>query len=392
MSKILAEQVLNCAIKKWEKSQVGASSLEVSRELGVPNWKVKAAMLTLEKEGKCKLNKDAKFFPMNLTGKGTLIPSRPTLAHVLFPLSEVLEEHFHNSGKAREELPIYKARLLKGAQQYEHAVFDEAVLKRYLDHPELYDVSDALDGGSIRANTDDEDTHIYVRHGRRQLANGRSAVLAVLKDLAALDESQQRYWHGFEIKSPHFADSDPNFDSYMQRTFDGAFNMSINLIELVEESIKDANRKSPGRPIFRHTTNPHLQTPLENTEKAFYDSCSELFKLIGPDSLVAASITSILVNDLSTTVAELEHKGTDRQLSTFQQLKLIETKTGMEPKASKIMEEVRGYRTRADHAIVTPTSSTTNYVEKFQMLCEEVAYGIMFFATKLEAALAEATP
>jgi hypothetical protein len=32
----------------------------------VSNWKVKAAMLTLEAEGKCTLNKDARFFPIDL--------------------------------------------------------------------------------------------------------------------------------------------------------------------------------------------------------------------------------------------------------------------------------------------------------------------------------------
>jgi hypothetical protein len=231
-----------------------------------------------------------------------------------------------------------------------------------------------------------------VRHGRRRLANGRSAVLAIYKDLASLDEAQQRYWNGFEIANPETATSDLNYSRYLLRTFEGAFVDYENPLENFFEAVRFVNRKFDGLPFFRNTENSHLRIPVANTEKTFYDSCSELFKLIGPDSLVAPTIKKMLVDDFGTTDEELIHKKSGRTLSTFQQLELLESKAGIEPKATTVIDEVKTYRLRADHGIVSPTSSTTNYVEKFHALCDDIAYALMFFVTKLEAARVKYTP
>lgn len=348
-------------------------------------------MIALEAAGKCSLNKNAEFFTVSIGKSRMKVAKKATIAHVIFPSKEVLTDHFYSSGLARQGLPVYVERLCKGAHQYGMVYFSEEVLSKYLDRPDLYKVEDSLSGGSIHSNTGGEATHIYVRHGRRQLANGRSAILVPYKDLASLDEAQQRYWHGFEISNPVVDSPVQNYSKFMQRTFDGAFVDYENPLENVLEALKYVNSSLGSNVLFRNTDNPHLWIPVKNTEKAFCDSCSELFKIIGADSLVAPSIKKILVDDFGTKEEELIHKS-GRALSPFQQLQLLETKAGIEPKATNIIDEVKGYRVKADHAIVEPLSSATNFVEKFHTLCNDIAYSLRFFATKLDSVRAKGEP
>lgn len=391
MAKSLEQKVLDCAVEQWNKTHGGITSIDIARRIRSSNVKVMDAMIALEAASKCSLNKNAKFFTVSLGESGMKFAKKATIAHVIFPSKEVLTDHFYSSGLARQGLPIYVERLHKGAHQYAMVYFSEEVLVKYLDRPELYDIDDSLSGGHILSSTDDETTFIHVRHGRRQLANGRSAILVPYTDLASLDEAQQRYWHGFELSNPELADADKNYSKFMQRTFDGAFVDYENPLENFMEALKYVNGNLNGPVLFRHMDNPHLRIPVENTEKMFYDACSELFKIIGADSLVAPTIKKILVDDFGTKEEEFTHKS-GRVLSPFQQLQLLETKAGIEPKATTIIDEVKGYRIRADHAIVEPICSAINFVEKFHILCNDIAYALMFFATKLEAIRAKGKP
>lgn len=388
MAKTLDQKILDCAVEQWSKKHAGITSIDIAKRIGASNGKVMEAMIDLEVAGKCRLNKNAELFNMSI-GKGRMrIAKKATIAHVIFPTPEILTDYFYSSDLARQGLPVYVERLHKGSHQYAMVYFSEDVLAKYLDRPEFYDVEDSLSGGSIRSNTANEATHIYVRHGRQQLANGRSAVLVPYKDLASLDEAQQRYWHGFEIFSPEVASLDQNYSKFMQRTFEGAFVDYENPLENFVEAVKYVNSSLDKLVLFKHTDNPYLRIPFENTEKAFFDACSELFKIIGTDSLVASTIKKILVEDFSTKENEFTHKS-KRDLSTFQQLQLLEAKAGIEPKATIIIDEVKGYRIRADHAIVKPLTSSINFVDKFHTLCDDIAYALMFFAIKLEAARAK---
>jgi hypothetical protein len=391
MAKTLGQKVLDCAVEQWNKTHAGITSIDIAKQVRSSNVKVMKAMVALEAEGKCSLNKNAEFFTVSIGKDGMRFAKKATIAHVIFPDKEVLTDHFYSSGLARQALPVYVERLHKGAHQYAMVYFCEEVLAKYLNRPELYDVDDSLSGGHIRSSTDDESTFIHVRHGRRQLADGRSSVLVLYADLARLDEAQQRYWHGFEISTPEVAGPDQNYSKFMQRTFDGAFVDYENPLENFMEAVKYVNGKLGGPVLFRHTENRHLRIPLENTEKAFYDACSELFKIIGADSLVASTIKKILVDDFGTKEEEFTHKSS-RPLSPFQQLQLLETKAGLEPKATSIIDEVKGYRVRADHAIVEPVASATNFINKFHTLCNDIAYALMFFATKIEAARTRGEP
>lgn len=388
MVKTLDQKVLDCAVEQWNKTHAGTTSIDIAKFVGSSNSKVMKAMIALEVTGKCQLNKNVELFIVKIGKAGMKIAEKATIAHVIFPSPEILTDYFYKSDLARLGLPVYVERLHKGSHQYALVFFSEEVLTKYLDRPEFYDVEDSLSGGSIRSNTADESTHIYVRFGRRQLANGRSAVLVPFKDLASLDDAQQRFWHGFEISNPEVASLDQNYSKFMRRTFDGAFVEYENPLENFVEAVKYVNRSLDQLVLFRHTDNPHLRVPVENTEKSFFDACSELFKIIGTDSLVAPTIRKILVEDFNTKEDEFLHSS-KRALSAFQQLQLLEAKAGIEPKATIIIDEVKGYRIKADHAIVKPLNSATNFVEKFHILCDDIAYALMFFATKLEAARAK---
>lgn len=388
MMETLEQKVLNCAVDYWYKSHAGITSVDIANLISSSNSKVMDAMIALESTGKCGLNKNVELFSMSFRSGEVKFAKKAIIAHVIFPAEEILTDHFYRSGMAGKGYPVYVERLHKGAHQYALVYFAEEVLAKYLNRPELYDVEDSLSGGSIRSTTDDEATHIYVRHGRHQLINGRSAVLVPYKDLANLDEAQQRYWYGFEISAPVVAGSDQHYSKFMQRTFNGAFVDYENPLKNVINAVKYVNDNQGELAMFRHTNNSYLRIPVENTEKTFYDACSELFKIVGADSLVASTLKKILVDDFGTTEAEFTHKS-GRALSAFQQLQLLEVKAGMEPKATTFIEELKKFRVKADHGIVEPVSSDTNFVAKFYTLCNDISYALMYFGEKLEEARAK---
>lgn len=391
MAKTLEKKVLDCAVEQWNKTHAGIASTDIARWIRSSNAKVMEAMIALEAAGKCSLNKNVKLFGVTISAGGIKVAKKATTSHVIFPNQDVLTDHFYESGLARQGLPVYVERLHKGAHQYAMVYFCEEVLAKYLDRPELYDVDDSLSGGHIQSRTDDEATFIHVRHGRRRLANGTSAILIPYTDLARLDEAQQRYWHGFEVPNPEVASTDQHYSKFMLRTFDGAFVDYENPLENLLDTLKDVNGRFGESVLFRHTENPHLRAPVRNTEKAFYDACSELFKIIGADSLVASTIKEILINDFGTKEEEFTH-GSGRALSPFQQLQLLEAKAGIDRQVTTVIDEVKRYRVRADHAIVDPLPSTIDFVQKFHALCNDITHALIFFARKLEAARSNEKP
>jgi hypothetical protein len=68
-------------------------------------------------------------------------------------------------------------------------------------------------------------------------------------------------------------------------------------------------------------------------------------------------------------------------------LQLLEETAGIEKKASQIIDEVKGYRIRADHVILGPEFHKENYIELFNVLCDDVSYALSYFSMKMEAAI-----
>jgi hypothetical protein len=316
------------------------------------------------------------------------IDEEPTGCHFIFPSKGVLTEFFYESELVRMNIPIYRARQHQGSASYNYAFFNEEMLAKYLSRPELYEVEDSLSGGSIRSQVTC-DSFVYVRYGKRKMSNGLRAVVALYKDLVDMEESEQRYWNGFEINEPEFASQDENYDKFVDHTFEGACIDYHAPTTNVLQAVARTNEEIGGKGLFRHTANPHLRAPVENTYKAFLDCCSELFKVMGSDSLNADTLKAILENTFGLSADLFVHKESKRALSAFQLLQLLEDSCGMERKASVIIEQVRGHRNRADHAILAPAVATENYIDQFNRLCDDVSYALFYFAMKIETGIYE---
>ena len=386
----LKNEILFYAVKQWNLQFSGSTSLEIARYLDIPHLEAMNLIVELEEEGKASVGRDKNIYVISLdteTFKQT-IDEEPTGCHFIFPSKEVLTEFFYKSELVRMNIPIYRARQHQGSASYDYAFFKEEVLAKYLSRPELYEVEDSLSGGSIKAQVTC-DSFVYLRYGKRMMSNGSRVVIALYNDLVGMEEDEQRYWNGFEINEPEFASQDENYDRFVDHTFEGAWIDYHAPITNVLQAIVCANEKIGGKGLFRHTVNPHLRAPVENTYKAFLDCCSELFKVMGTDSLNADTLKVVLEKTFSLSADSFVHKESGRALSAFQLLQLVEDSAAMERKASGIIDRVKVHRIRADHAILAPAVASENYIDQFNRLCDDVSYALLYFATKIETVIYE---
>ncbi|EXA54843.1 hypothetical protein J504_3647, partial [Acinetobacter baumannii 348935] len=49
--------------------------------------------------------------------------------------------------------------------------------------------------------------------------------------------------------------------------------------------------------IFNKVQNIYCRPPVENTQKSYFDSCSELFKLVGPNNINQKTLKDFLRNN-----------------------------------------------------------------------------------------------
>ena len=378
------ERVLAEAVKYWTSHETGTDSLRIASVLKLDNETVKQAMLNLEASGKATLNKNAPLSSMTM-GKSGFEFGDPVLCHVIFPSKEVLTENFHASGMGRQDLAVYDERVMKGSHTYSFVYFHEEVLRKYVTRPDLYDVSDTVSGGHINYEGDDDALYIYIRHGRRKLTSGRSSISVFLTDLQKLSKAEQRYWHGFEIANPTFAKDDEGFAKFLDVNLEGDWITYDAPIKQAVASIKEANEKL-GVPIFRNTDNDLLHAPVENTEKSFSDSCSELHKLVGNDSLNKSALEAYLVEKFGAMREELVNKGPDkRPLSGVQLMNLIETKVGMEPRLTKAIKALGEDRGKTAHALNFSGDPNTIYLDIFYKHCRTISESLEYFVTNVEA-------
>ena len=139
--------------------------------------------------------------------------------------------------------------------------------------------------------------------------------------------------------------------------------------------------------LFKKTENLHFRSPVENTEKAYYDCCSEFFKLIGPDSINQKTVKSILSNKFGCDKSEFTHAESGRPLSSLQLLSLLEDKLSINGLLTDIIKQVSQERINADHRVTEPTLTETNLVEKFISECDNFTNAANQFKNKIEEAL-----
>jgi hypothetical protein len=380
------EKVLSKAVAHWTSHKTGMDSKQIASALRLGHEAVKQAMLNLEATGLANLNRDKVLNQMSF-GKGGMT-FKPVVCHIIFPSKEVLTENFYNSDLLRQKLPVFEERVMKGSHTYSFAYFNEEVLRKYLTRPDLYDVSDTVSGGRVQYMGEDEALYVEVRHGRRKLTNGRSAVTAFITDLLKMNESEQRYWHGHEITDPAFADEDDGFADFLDVNLDGKWISYKDPVSEALEAIKRVNERL-GVDIFRRTENALLHAPVENTMRAYCDSCGEIYKLIGNDSLNIKVLKPYLVANFGADHAEFEHTQSKRPLTGLQLLELLQTKADTGDDAYKTIKSIGEDRGQAAHATTFKGDPSKIYIDMFRDQCQKLTVALDSFGSKVAEVVAK---
>ena len=369
----MLDQILELSIMRWNERFGGTSALEINDQLGLSNEEVMSLMEQLCEKGKGSINKNVELYSIKFDPENPKFefPENATTTHVFFPNKEVLNEFYYASTLVRENPPEFKARLHRGAHQLELVYFSDEVLAKYFDHPEFYEINDSLAGGNLSTKGDaPENRYIYVRYGKRRLSGEKVAVSAIMKDLSNMSPEEQRHWHSYEVVQVEPEKDDENFQRFLARTYDGVWVDFPDPIKGLSEVLCEINDSLPVRCMFKRTENIHLRLPVENTKKALYDCCSELYKLIGPDSIDQKSIKKYLIDRLNICDSDFFHKESGRPLSAMQLLELMENTLGLDCSLSQSIKAVAKYRIEADHKLTDADISVENTVDIFVSLCE----------------------
>lgn len=379
--KTTEEKILDHAVKYWTDHQTGCDSLRISQALGLDNEEVKKAMVNLEVTGLAALNKDAALTPLSV-GKNGMEFGTPVLCHVIFPSKAVLTENFYSSNLVRQNLPVFQERVMKGSHTYSFVYFSEEVLRKYLTRPDYYDVSDTISGGHINYSGEETSLYIDIRHGRRKLESGRSVVVAFLTDLLKLSEAEQRYWHGYELTDAVFSNEDKGFIDFIDVNLEGQWIAYKDPVSEALAAIKRVNERL-GVPLFRHTDNTLLHAPVENTERAYCDSCNELYKLIGNDSINKDILEAYLVENFGAVNSDFIHKETKRPLSGLQLIEMLEEKATTEKGASNVIRNIGKDRSRSAHALTFKGEPDRIYIDMFRDQCVTLTAALDAFSEKV---------
>lgn len=377
MSTDLRTRILKASIKHWNKQFSGIDGLALSRELDVPHDEIVSAIEDMVSKGAGHINANVTLHSIILAAsEGNLaaeFETVPVTTHVFFPSPAVLDYHYFNSDLVKQSLPEYEVRLHKGENQLSLVYFSEDVLERYQKRPEYFNLHDSQAGGTILTKDSGKDAdYMYVQYGKRKLSNGRTAITAILKDMADMADEQQRYWHSFEMTEPEFTSEDPEFRTFLGCTYEGEWGESISPLKELEKALKAVN-DSASCILFKKSYNPHLHPPVAGTEKSFIDSCSELFKLLGPDNLDKKQLHNFMLQELKFDKSDFVHSESGREKSQLQLLYMIDCQLSGDGKLKDTVEKVKGYRVAADHKVLEPKECGFDATSTFAELVLEAA-------------------
>jgi len=287
------DAVMSTAIRHWKANFVGISSLDVSREIGVPHDSVLEAFDELEQAGLAALNRDVRAISISfsvVTGVSAEEP-QDVVHSILFPSKEVLTEVFERDGI---DYGPYLNRLHQGESQVAMCYFKIEVLSKYRDQQEKYHFQDDDMAGwvatkdayyfTLPEHARDDETVGSIKYGKRQLTGGGVAVAAILKDLAALPHKEQLYWRSVELDQPVLAPDDSTFEKFVRQEFDAEDVDHEDPLEMIYGSVERINSLFAPEALFLVTIpNPYLHYPVLNTNRAYNDAHKELCKVLGLD-------------------------------------------------------------------------------------------------------------
>lgn len=166
----IAADVLTSTVAGWFKNSCGISALDVARDLSLDHAVVMRTLEQLVSTGHGSMNKDVQLCQLSFDTENISagFKHEPVVTHIFFPSKQVLRDAFYSSQMPQQNLAEYTTRLHLGANQIALVHFNEEVLSRYLDHPELYEINDSLAGGDVSSlsNTPD-DRHLLVAVQKR---------------------------------------------------------------------------------------------------------------------------------------------------------------------------------------------------------------------------------
>jgi hypothetical protein len=382
----LKQRVMDYSIRHWHEHFTGISGLEVAERLNVSHERVLRAFDELEREGKGFTRRDVTLYQLSKSFDGPKLgEAKPVVTHIFFPAQEVLAESFYSSTLCRSNIPEYKARLHKGGSQVRLVYFSSEVLTRYLEHIEIFEVEDSVTGGYICSRQEDQDSTDFplLRFGKRHLSDGTLVVTAILWDLSELPEKEQAYWRSYELKYPCFATQDTDFTIFYRRDFEAEFLDDNDPLQNVLTEIGKINGLLESDGLFAARNNPYLSYPSVNTYKAFSDSCSELYKLVGPDSLQERTLRDLLTAYLNYQQQDFLHPKTGRPLGKMDLFKRLCVNLGC-GKLPPIIERIGEHRISADHRVISPKRENKDYLAEFRILLQELYEGLCEFRTQVE--------
>ena len=383
----MKQQIINIAIKHWNKNFVGISACDIAKELNLPHNEVMACLEEIKDENKGSLNQNVSLGQVSIKidkeTKKVKSEHSTIITHIYFPSKEILENFYFKNLNIFIENGEYKNRLHRGYNQIDLIYFDVKVLDRYMRNKEMYSLDDDVTGGLLKLNikyldtlTDEEIENKYfnkIWYGKRRLLNGYISVSAILHDLSELPVKEQSYWHSFEIENPEFSENDDDFNRFVTRAYYGEWVDSDDPIFEISIEINRLNGIFRFD-LFQNSENPYLTYPINNTLKEFADCNSELFKLIGPDNFQYKSIKKVYLENFKGKPEDIIHTGSNRPFSQIQILTLIFEKLNkkLAIEFKQVWEAIKDNRIIADHKISKPNYLPANYLDNFRANCEKV--------------------
>lgn len=392
--KTLEQEILDYSISHWQEDFSGISGINIAEHFGVPHEKALKILDKLEKQDKGSVRRDVVLYQLTISVNEPKFESPKEInTSIFFPSKDILTESFYSNELHRQNVPEYKARLYKGGSQIQLLYFDHEVLDRYLNHREIYDIEDTVASGDIQLSheylsglSEDELEKIdfpLVRFGKRRLSNGTAVITVILHDLSELPEKEQAHWYAHEIEEPQFATDDTDFEIFFRRNFEAEFLDDNDPLQKILEEISKLNVLVGENGLFTIDSNPYLSYPVVNTYKSFCDSCSELYKLLSPDSLSEKKLKYFLQKHFNFSANDFIHPTSQRPLGKLDLLKRLCNKVGCDSLFSTI-EEIKSHRVSADHKVTHPSIAEKNYITEFRRISHKLSTNLKSFAQEIE--------
>jgi hypothetical protein len=381
------KKVLAYSINKWNETFEGINSLQVSHDLNIPHPTVRRIFKRFRDQNKGTLNDGVMLYSFKYGGdKKELDDGGRYVATIFYPSKELLNNYYIKSRYAKGDLPAFLRQLHQGHHKSEMLYFTESVLERYMRHPERYNVTDIAWGGFLSSNinyinqlpeAEAESACCRVtRFGKVTSLEGKHFVTAMLEDLAAMPDMEQRYWRENQVHED-LSIFDPDFYKYYLKFYEGAPADSHDPLNDLLGMLRKINNLPHVGSLFKNL-DIHLTYPVENNREGFYRACKNLYKVIGPENINISVLKRFLRKNYNYHPKKV---GVRKLYSTF--LKLVEC---LDDSIEILTDTIK------DHRLLNNKNTVhTDYLNEFKKLCKSLlhSYSILYKKLKYDDSVEE---